>query len=142
MEIIENWRERAKEIPTNDFFQRVQEARIEPKRKRLIITADFPEFNAEQLKDDMVILRLNRQVYDFLQFLNSEAWLKPYMQFYESYFLICRATKINLEGQTIFYPFMKAGMLISDLQKLEGSYFNPRRLSEIAAVAFKFGEPV
>ena len=95
-----------------------------------------------QFKDEMTVLRFNRQVYDFLQSMNSESWLKPYAPFFESYFLMCRAMRINKDNTEVFYPFMKVGILISELRKLEGFYFNPRKLSEIAAVAFNNGAQV
>ena len=90
----------------------------------------------------MTVLRFNRKVYDFLQSMNSELWLKPFTPLFESYYLMCRARRINKDSTEVFYPFMKVGMLISELQKLEGSYFNPRKLSEIAAVAFNRGAQV
>jgi hypothetical protein len=74
--------------------------------------------------------------------MNAESWLKPYAPFFESYFLMCRAKRLNKDSTEVFYPFMKTGMLVSELHKLEGSYFNPRKLSEIAAVAFNHGAPV
>jgi hypothetical protein len=40
------------------------------------------------------------------------------------------------------YPFMKVGVLISELRTLEGSYFNPRKLSEITTLAFNNGAQV
>jgi hypothetical protein len=103
---------------------------------------DFPEFREAQFKDEMIVLRFNRQVYDFLQSMNSESWLKPYIPFFESYFLMCRAKRTNKDSTEVFYPFMKTGILVSELRKLEGSYFNPRKLSEIAAVAFNHGAQV
>jgi hypothetical protein len=124
------------------FCAKVQESRIEPHRKRLSLFIDFPEFTEEQFKDEMTVLRFNRQVYDFLQSLNAEAWLKPYTPFFESYFLICRALRLNTRNTDVFYPFMKTGVLVSDLRKLEGFYFNPRKLAEIAAVAFNHGAQV
>jgi hypothetical protein len=74
--------------------------------------------------------------------MNSESWLKPYSQFFESYFLLCKAKKNNLDGIEQLYPFMKVGVLVEELRKLEGSYFNPRKLSEIAALAFDNGAQV
>ena len=124
------------------FCEKVEEVRIEPSRKRISLFIDFPEFTEAQFKDEMIVLRFNRQVYDFLQSMNSEPWLKPYAPFYESYFLMCRAKRVNKDHTEVFYPFMKTGMLVSELHKLEGSYFNPRKLSEFAAVAFNNGAQV
>jgi hypothetical protein len=124
------------------FYEKVKELRIEPNRKRFSIVIDFPEFKEKQFKDDMVVLRFNRQVYDFFQSIYAESWLKPYAPFFESYFLICRAMRISTDKSEVFYPFLKVGIDISELRKLDGFYFNPRKLSEIATVAFNQGAQV
>lgn len=142
IDISDIWRARSQEITENSFFKQTQEARIDPNRKRLAIVIDFPEYNETKLHDEVTILRFNRQAYDFMQYLNSEPILKPYAKYFESYYLLCRATRINQSGEEIYYPFIKIGMLISDLRKLEGSYFNPRKFSEIATVAFNNGAAV
>jgi hypothetical protein len=142
IDISEIWRKQVKMHSFHTFCEKVEEARIEPNRKRFSLSIDFPEINETQFKDETTVLRFNRQVYDFLQSMNSESWLKPYVPFFESYFLMCRGKRINKDSTEVFYPFMKAGILVSDLHKLEGSYFNPRKLSEIVAVAFNHGAQV
>ena len=142
VDISEMWHTQTKMHSPHPFCNKVEESRIEPNRKRLSLFIDFPEFNEEQFKDEMTVLRFNRQVYDFLQSINSEAWLKPYIPFFDSYYLLCRAIRINRDSTEVFYPFMKAGILVSELRKLEGFYFNPRKLSEIATVAFHNGAQV
>ncbi len=142
IDISEIWRTQMKIHSPHLFYEKVEEVRIEPNRKRLSLFIDFPEFNESQFEDEMNVLRFNRQIYDFLQSIDSEPWLKPYASFFESYFLMCRAKRINKDSTEVFYPFMKVGMLVSELHKLEGSYFNPRKLSEIAAVAFNHGAQV
>jgi hypothetical protein len=142
IDLSEVWSTQTKLHSFHLFCEKVEEVRIEPNRKRLTIFIDFPEFREEQFKEEMIVLRFNRQVYDFLQSMNSESWLKPYAPFFESYFLMCRAKRMNKDGREVFYPFMKTGILVSELRKLEGSYFNPRNLSAIAAVAFNHGAQV
>jgi hypothetical protein len=142
VDISEIWYMQPKIHSLHPFYEKVHEARIEPNRKRFSIIIDFPEFEEAQFKDEMVVLRFNRQVYDFFQSMNAESWLKPYAPFFESYFLMCRAKRMSKDNTEVFYPFMKAGMPISELRKLEGFYFNPRKLSEIAAIAFNHGAPV
>lgn len=142
IDISEVWRQQTKLRSLHPIYLQVEEAKIEPNRKRLSLHVDFPELKELQLKDEMTILRLNRQVYDFLLSMNSEPWLKPYAAFFESYYLMCRATRISSDGVGQLYPFMKVGVFISELRKLEGSYFNPRKLSEIAALAFDNGAQV
>ena len=142
IDLSEEWSIQTKMHSFHPFCEKVEEARIEPNRKRFAIFIDFAEFRESQFKDEMVVLRFNRQVYDFLQSMNSESWLRPYVPFFESYFLMCRAKRMNKDSTEVFYPFMKTGILVSELRKLESSYFNPRNLSEIAAVAFNHGAQV
>ena len=142
IDLSEVWSTQTKMHSFHPFCEKVEEVRIEPSRKRLAIFIDFPELRESHFKDEMIVLRFNRQVYDFLQSMNSESWLKPYTPFFENYFLMCRAKRKNEDGMEVFYPFMKTGIPVSELRKLEGSYFNPRNLSEIAAVAFNHGAQV
>lgn len=142
IDMSELWRLRTQTHSSHPLYEKVQEVRIDPGKKRLSLYADFPELNEEQLKDETTVLRFNRQVYDFFQFLNADPWLKPYSPFFESYFLMCRATKKISGGAELMYPFMKVGALVSELHMLEGSYFNPRKLSEITTLAFNSGAQV
>ena len=142
VDISEMWHTQTKLHSFHPFCEKIQESRIEPNRKRFSLLIDFPEVHEEQFQDETTVLRFNRQVYDFLQSMNAESWLKPFTPFFESYFLICRAARINKDNTEVFYPFMKAGILVSELLKREGLYFNPRKLSEIAAIAFNNGAQV
>lgn len=142
IDMSELWRIRTQTHSPYPLYEKVQEVRIDPNKKRLSLYADFPELSEEQLKDETTVLRFNRQVYDFFQSMNAEPWLKPYTPFFESYFLMCRATKKIPEGAELMYPFMKVEALVSELRKLEGSYFNPRKLSEITTLAFNNGAQV
>jgi len=142
IDISEQWHIHTQTHSPHPLYKKVQEIRLDPNKKRLSIYADFPELSEEQLKDETTVLRFNRQVYDFFQSINAEPWLKPYSQFFESYFLMCRATKNIPGGAELMYPFMKVEALVSELRKLEGSYFNPRKLSEITTLAFNSGAQV
>jgi hypothetical protein len=142
IDISEMWNRQMKTRSHHPFGEKVEESRIEPNRRRLSFTLNFPEMNEELLKDEMTVLRFNRQVYDFFQSLNSESWLRPFTPFFDSYFLLCRALHVTNHDKEAYYPFLKAGILTADLRKLEGFYFNPRKLSEIATIAFHNGAPV
>ncbi len=142
VDISELWLTQMKARTGHPFYQKVSDVKIDPVRKRLSFHLNFEELNEELLKDEMNVLRLNRQVYDFFQSLNVESFLKPYASFFDSYFLLCRAIRIDNKNTEFFYPFMRIGILIADLRKLEGFYFNPRNLPEIAAVAFNHGAQI
>jgi len=142
IDVSELWHTHTQTHSSYPLYDKVQEVRIDPNKKQLSFYADFPELSEEQLKDETTVLRFNRQVYDFLQSINAEPWLKPYTPFFESYFLMCRATRIIPGGAELMYPFMKVVALVSELRKLEGSYFNPRKLSEITTLAFNSGAQV
>lgn len=142
VDITEVWRTKAKTRVVPSLYEKVDEAKVDPNRKRLALYAVFLELDETQLKDDMTVLRLNRQVYDFLLSLITEPWLKPYAPFFDSYFFLCRTNQMAENNEQVLYPFMKLGILISELRKLEGSDFNPRKLNEIATLAFNNGAPV
>ncbi len=142
IDMSELWRIHTQTHSPHPLYEKIQEVRIDPNKKRLSLSADFPELSEEQLKDETTVLRFNRQVYDFFQSMNAEPWLKPYAPFFKSYYLMCRATKIIPEGAEVMYPFIKVGVLVSELRKLEGLYFNPRKLSEITTLAFNSGAQV
>jgi hypothetical protein len=138
----ELWHIQAQSYSLQTIYKKIKDVQIDPEKKRLSFYADFDELDEEQLKDETTVLRLNRQVYDFLQSINAEPWLKPYAPYFGSYFLICRAKRKITDGTEILYPFMKVEVLITELHKLEGSYFNPRKLSEISNLVFNKGAQV
>jgi len=142
IDISELWHIQTRTHSSQTLFNKVQEVRIDPNKKRFFLNINFPELNEDKLKDETSVLRINRQVYDFFQSINAEPWLKPYMAYIEKYFMICRATRKVQDGTEILYPFMKVEVLISELRELEGSYFNPRKLSEITDLTFNGGAQV
>jgi hypothetical protein len=142
IDMSELWHIHTQTHSPHPLYEKVQEVRIDPNKKRFSLHADFPELSEDQLKDETTVLRFNRQVYDFFQSINAEPWLKPYTPFFECYFLMCRATKKIPDGTELMYPFMKVGVLVSELRTLEGSYFNPRKLSEITTLTFNDGAQV
>jgi hypothetical protein len=142
IDVSELWLAQMKTRSAHPFYQKVSEAKIDPNRKRLSFHINFEDLTEDLLKDEMNVLRLNRQVYDFFQTLNTEPFLKPYVLFFDSYFILCRAVRIDKNHAEVFYPFMRVGILIADLRKLEGFYFNPRKLTDIAAVAFNNGAQI
>ncbi len=142
VDVLETWRLKCKTRSALPLYERIDEARIDPERKRLVLYGTFPHLNESQLTDETNVLRLNRQVYDFFQSVNNEPWLKPFAPFIDGYFLLCRTERPSQNGEPVLYPFMKVNVLISDLRRLEGSYFNPRKLGEISTLVFNNGAPV
>jgi hypothetical protein len=142
VDIIETWRLKIKTRSPHPLYNKIDEARLEPDNKRLILHATVSDLDGRQLADETAVLRFNRQVYDFFQSLSNEPWLKPYTPFIEGYFLLCRTEQPGQNGEPVLYPFMKVNMLISDLRRLEGTYFNPRRLGEVSTLLFNNGAPV
>lgn len=142
IDISELWLTQMKTRQGHTFYQNVSEAKIDPNKKRFSLHLNFEELTEDLLKDEMNVLRFNRQVYELFQSLNAEPFLKPYAQFFDSYFLLCRAVRTDKKNNEVFYPFMRVGIFIADLRKLEGFYFNPRKLTEIAAVAFNNGAQI
>ena len=77
IDMSELWRIHTQTHSSHPLYEKVQEVRIDPNKKRLSLFADFPELSKGQLNDETTVLRFNRQVYDFFQSINAELWLKP-----------------------------------------------------------------
>ena len=131
-----------KSTVSHPYYDSISEIRIDPTRKRVIITVDLVEISESDLTEDVAVLRFNRQVYDFFQAVQIDSRLKPFANYLESILVICRRLVANKLGESFFQPFFRGGILIEDLRKMEDKYFNPRKLGEIAAIAFRNGEAV
>jgi len=140
VDITNIWRQNVGSHGEQSIFAKVIEAVIEPNYKRLSIVVDFRDLSEEKLKDDMLVLRFNREVYEFLQSLRYEGWLKRYSNFFDHYFLVCRAIKRNMEDEEFLYPFLRLSVSIEKLKELEGKYFNPRKLGELGGLIFDGGK--
>lgn len=142
VDLSELWSAHVRTDVASSMYTHVEHAQIDPVKKQFCVSVMFPDLDERQFLDETAMVRLNRQVYDFLQAINAEPWLKTYSAFFDTLFLICKALKKKGEGTTFSYPFMKVSITTSELHKLEGGYFNPRKLSQIAALAFNNGNQV
>ncbi len=143
IDLTEPWNAAPEKYATHPFYSYIQEVKIDPARRRVILLLNLYEYYEETFADESTELKLFRQVYDFLQSIRNDLRLKPYAEFIDSIYLLCRRIKrIGQEAEEVLYPFFKAGVLIDDLKNYEGTYFNPRKLSTIAALAFQKGDQV
>jgi hypothetical protein len=141
IDLTEPWKAASEKYATHAFYSCIQEVKIDPARKRLMLILNLYEYYEETFADESAELKLFRQTYDFLQSIRNDLRLKPYAEFVDSIYMIYRRIK-RIGQEELLYPFFKAGILIDDLKNYEGAYFNPRKLSTIAAIAFHKGDQV
>jgi hypothetical protein len=142
-DITELWKQTPAKYAGHPFYACIQEIKIDPARKRIMLILNLQEYDEETFHDERAELRLFRQTYDFLQSIRNDLRMKPYTEFIESIYLFCRRIRrVGLEGDEVLYPFFKVGVPLNELKNYEGKYFNPRKLDTIAAVAFKKGDQV
>ena len=143
IDLTEPWNAVTEKYATHPFYSCIQEVKIDPARKRLMLFLNLYEYYEETFTDETAELKLFRQTYDFLQSIRNDLRLKPYAEYISSIYMLCRRIKqVGMESEEVLYPFFKAGVLLDDLKNYEGTYFNPRKLNAIAAVAFQKGDQV
>lgn len=128
---------------SHEFYDSIVDIRIDPSRKRLMLLLNLDSYNTVSFEEeDVAELRLYRQVYDFLLIIIEDPRVKQYAAFFESIYVLCRRLSKNTHGEDFYYPFLKVGVRVDELQQTIGGYFNPRKFPQIAAIAFKKGLPV
>ncbi len=140
--ITEIWKQLNVKYISHDFYNFINEIRIDPVRKRLMVQLDLTIYDEISFKDELEEMKLYRQVYDFMVLLSEDPRLKQFRSYIENIYLLCRRSTYNTQKEKILYPFLKAGVRLEELKETIGSYFNPRKLPELAAIAFKKGLPV
>lgn len=137
------WKALPAKYVNHQFYDAITEIKIDPHRKQLMIMLDLPAYNEVSFeKDEVAEVKLYREIYDFLVLIQDDPRLRTYTQFFESVYLLGRRISRGIGGEEFFTPFIKVGARLDEIRETLGTYFNPRKLPTIAAVAFKKGLPV
>ncbi|MCX7985022.1 MAG: hypothetical protein N3A63_09000 [Bacteroidetes bacterium] len=140
--LLAYWNSAQGKYPSHEFYTSIVDLKIDPGKKRLMVLLNLDSYNTVSFDDGVAELRLFRQVYDFIVCIIDDPRLRHFTPFFESVYLLCRRLSKTTEGEQFYYPFLKVGARIDEIQETIGKYFNPRKFSTIAAVAFKRGLPV
>ena len=88
------------------------------------------------------VFRLKQGLYDMLQALNSEPWLKPYAEFFGKIKVVCHRTDTDTFGLPVQQPFFSVEIGKTELSQRESKLFVATELDKIATVVFNQGKPI
>lgn len=76
--LTDGWRISTFDRSLHDLYAHVVNIAIEPATRLLSCTIDIPDASGPRLQDPIAMFHLKQDLYDFLQVLNTDPWLKPY----------------------------------------------------------------
>ena len=127
---------------THDFYELASGMLVTPQEKLLSFKLVFPNVNAQTSFDADSVFRLKQGLYDMLQALNSEPWLKPYAEFFGKLKVVCHRTDTDTFGLPIQQPFFSVEIECAELSRREGKLFVATELDKIATVVFDQGKAI
>ncbi len=142
VDISDSWHMNSLRRASNPLYLQISEVRIRPAVGVLSFRLTVQDVQQEDLRDVKIVYRLKQDLYDVLQAIRSEEWMRPYARFFQSMTVKCYATRLNSFGQPLLYPFMTINVAVEELEKLEGRFFNVGNFGKIAKVDFNGGEPI
>ncbi|MBI3005948.1 MAG: hypothetical protein HYY49_11135 [Ignavibacteriales bacterium] len=135
-DITDTFKLNAAKHPTHDFYQLASEVKITPVEKLLSFKLVFPNVNSQTAFDADRVFRLKQGIYDLLQALRSEIWLKPYQEYFSNLRVVCHRTDTDTFGLPIEKPFFSVEIAVAELVQREGKLFVATELDKIATVTF------
>lgn len=142
VDLTDAWRISTFDRSLHDLYARVVNIAIDPGAHLLFCTIDIQEATEPRLRDPIVVFHLKQDLYDFLQVLNTDPWLRPYSEFYDQIGITCRGIESESFGQNSLYPFLKIEISRGELSQREGAFFNAADLRKIASIIFDNGKPI
>ena len=120
--------------PTLDLYRDCHEMRINAASGLLSFAVHFVRIAAEMAVSPDLIFHVKQDLYDLLQALINEEWLKPYTKFFEKISVTC--FRVRLDGFDLpqQHPFMKIDIPVSELRLREGKFYSVADLHSIATI--------
>ncbi len=142
VDITDSWKLNCLKRKPHPLCDQISDVKIDSVQKALSFRIDYPEISLERLRDSVFIFQLKQDLYDALQAIDTEEWMKPYAPFYERMKLSCFATEVDDFGNWHPYRFMNLEIEVAELRKRVGKFFNVGELNQIARLEFNDGAKI
>jgi hypothetical protein len=142
IDLTDAWRIATFDRSLHDLYIQVTSIAINPAAHLLSCTVNIRDATGRRLQDPIFVYHVKQDLYDFLQVLNTDPWLKPYSEFFEGIAITCRGIESDSFGQNYLYPFLRLEIARQELFQREGIIFNAADLQKIAAIVFNDGKPL
>ena len=120
--------------PTHALYKVIHEMRIDAATRSLSFAVHRANITGDTVLSRSLIIGLEQDLYDALQALLDEAWLRPYREFFDKISVTC--FRVRLDGFDLpqHCPFMRVEIPVAELQLREGKFYNVADLPSIATI--------
>lgn len=140
--LTDSWRINSLRHAGHDLYESVFDVLLNPVTRQLRVRVHCTKVVRQELVDPKKAFRLKQDIYDFLQALQTEGWMQPYLPYIEQVELFGHLTEDDGFQEPVSYSFLRVLIPINELKKREKTFFNAADLHTIAVVEFKNGEPL
>ena len=119
------------------FFKYLKRLTINPQERKAHLQLEYSQILEDAQLNDAARSRFLRQVYEFVQAIAHEAFMRRYAPFFD---IISLALFKSLETdatKTIEEPIFLLEISTAMLKKIELTYFNPSKFETIATIRFQ-----
>jgi hypothetical protein len=120
--------------PTHELYQHCYEMRINPEEKHLSFKVRLTSITAATTIDAERLYRIKQELYDLLQAIATEGWLKPYLEFFDR--ILVTSFRVQLDGFDLpqDFPFLSIDIPLRELRVREGKVYSVADIHTIATV--------
>ncbi len=121
--------------PTHALYKDCHEMRIDPAAKILSFAVHQTRITGDTVLSREPLIGVEQDLYDALQALIDEAWLRPYTKYYEKISVTCFRVKLDSFDLPQQSPFLRVEIPVAELQSRAGKFYNVADLPAIATVS-------
>lgn len=142
VDISDSWRINTLRSAAHLLYDRVRTVQIDPTQRMLSLHIDFGDLESEPLRRTVGVFQFYQDLYDFLQAMSTQEWMKPYCSFFDVVALSASRTEVDEFARLYAVPFFRLMMPMTELRSRAGKFFNPAELPRIASVQFNNGDAI
>ena len=89
VDISDSWQINRLKRSSHDYFHLVKKVIVDPAVKQMSFTLESEQFTDQQVQDPASLYRLKQNLYDFLQALDQQDWVQPYLNHVAAISCLC-----------------------------------------------------
>ncbi|MFH0991954.1 MAG: hypothetical protein V1799_18255 [bacterium] len=142
VDISESWKLHILNRTSHDLYEEIDNMEIDPVTKILAFQVRIRSAVQDQLTNPILVFHIKQDLYDLLQAVHTEPWMRPYRPYYKTISLFCIGVMYDEYGRENLYPFMRIDIAVQELQQREGKFFSTTEFHKIARITFLDGNPI
>jgi hypothetical protein len=134
MDISELFKSKTAKLPAHPLYPGIGVVRIDPSEKAMRFNVAFPSAATEPELTPEKLVRCKQGVYQVMQAIMAEQWLKPFSPFFTAITVNCLRTKKDEFDMIREMTFMSVRMGTEQLRQSRGRPFNSAEFGKMATI--------